>query len=148
VNVEKLKQLKAFILAEPRRYDQSFWMFGKESDVVKMQKPPCGTAACLAGSACLMEGWTPDYKCPDPDYSSDGQALSHVIKGKKREYISELARYILELTKDEAENLFSASCLGWGIRNANAYKMAKTPLGRAKAAAAEIDRLIAQEEES
>ena len=147
MNVEKLKQLKAFILAEPRRYNQEFWILGKESSVVADQKPPCGTAACLAGSACLMEGWTPDYK-RSSGYYQDKAAFARVIKGRKSVYVDELASEILELTEDDAENLFSASCDGWDIGNAAAYHAAKTPLGRAKAAAAEIDRLIALEEES
>lgn len=49
INVELLEQVKAHILAEPRRYHQA--VIGTESE-----RSPCGTAACLFGWAGFLSG--------------------------------------------------------------------------------------------
>jgi hypothetical protein len=63
MNIEKIEKLRQYILEEPRRYNQT--IFGARKGVydydydkgfVAIQKPPCGTVACLAGNAILMEG--------------------------------------------------------------------------------------------
>src|SRR6267142_2097842 len=62
MNVKALRKLQRYILAEPRRYYQHYWMVTAnldEAGIVSEQNPPCGAVACLAGNACLMEGFKP-----------------------------------------------------------------------------------------
>src|SRR5579864_6025664 len=56
---KKLEKLRAWILAEPRRYCQRFWGYHGTlaKKHVKHQLPPCKTIACLGGNALLMEGF-------------------------------------------------------------------------------------------
>jgi hypothetical protein len=79
--VKKLRKLQEFIRKEPRRFDMSWWgtavkeplklaanplavLIDQHQDVnfdlsvrtFLAQKPPCGTVACLAGSALMMAG--------------------------------------------------------------------------------------------
>lgn len=139
MNIAKLRKLKRWILAEPRRYRQEWWLYGKESQVVREQEPPCGTAGCLAGNVCLMEGYVP---VPDPTNIYRMDTVKTRL-GSRRHRVSELAARILGLKTKQRRDLFDGSCEGWGNEAEAAYHRAKTPRGRAKAAAMELDRLIA-----
>lgn len=124
MNIPKLRKLKKFILAEPRRYNQNTW-FTKCGPFVDEQKPPCGTVCCLAGAACLMEGF--NYKeMLFADQNTIGQD----------------AAKILGLAKDEAMHFFGADGTGWHPKAHSLYVEAKTVEDRAKAAALAIDLLI------
>lgn len=139
MNIAKLQKLKKFILAEPRRYQQEWWLYGPQSAVVLKQKPPCGTAGCLAGNTVLMEGYVPFG-------TSDEERFDSCNKPGGRSYeVRVTAMKILGLTEDQSRKLFEASCLGWGTIPRKGYQEATTPLQRAQAAAMEIDRLIALE---
>jgi hypothetical protein len=144
MNVTKLRKLKKWILAEPRRYNQKYWMFSAHSDVVLNQAPPCGTAACLAGSACLMEGYKPYI---DENVES---RIDYVRKprGKKQFNIENLGQEILGLTDYQSNNLFSSSCNGWSDRSRNAYFCSITLQDRAQAAVMAIDDFIASNSKS
>lgn len=48
LNVELLERVKAHILEEPRRFEMASW--AEHSD-----DAPCGTAACIAGWALILE---------------------------------------------------------------------------------------------
>ena len=145
MNVVKLKKLKKWILAEPRRYNQKWWMFSSRSSVVMEQEPPCGTAACLAGNACLMEGYKP-YK----ENEATRGFIYFVTKPheKKQFDIADLGQKILGLTEFQSSNLFVSNCGGWSDRSKNAYFRSMTLLGRARAAAMAIDDLIASNSKS
>ena len=136
MNIKKLKKLKAWILAEPRRYNQKWWIFGKHSNVVQEQKPPCGTAACLAGNACLMEGYV-----PVPEYLGQERMDWVSLDNGPRIDVGVAAEKILGM-KGKGNKLFSADCQGWSEKARQAYLVAKTPQQRADAAAMELDRLI------
>lgn len=142
MNVEKLLKLKAYILAEPRRYNQAFWMYNKEATLTKKQNPPCGTVACLAGNACLMEGWTAWRFTP----SGAVYEVQSPDGGKWNESIRAAAQDILELDDDQADGLFDGEADGWSDEARRAYEAAVDPHGRARAAAMEIDALIARED--
>ena len=139
MNIAKLKKLKKWILDEPRRYNQDCWLFGRDSDVVREQKPPCGTAGCLAGNACLMEGFVP-RRVPW-DY---GYKLSHVVLPGSHDviYVREKAEEILGLTEEQRIGLFAADLDGWPAEAQQLYDLATTPKQRAEAAAMAIDALI------
>jgi hypothetical protein len=139
MNIAKLKKLKKWILAEPRRYCQEYWLYGIESAVVREQQPPCGTAGCLAGNACLMEGFVP-YN-PTPWFPGGFYSVKKP-KGKLSFHVNEKAGKILGLTEHEKNKLFDQNCSGWPAHASRLYYSAKTPKGRAQAAAQAIDALI------
>lgn len=137
MNIAKLKKLKKWILDEPRRYCQNYWLCGPDSDVVVAQEPPCGTAGCLAGNICLMDG----LKFPKENTDSilgiaerpDGKVVC----------VRTHARKTLGLTPRQANRLFNSDCEGWPKEAANLYHSAGGDLDmRAKAAAIAIDALI------
>jgi hypothetical protein len=144
LNIEKMRKLKEWILAEPRRYYQEDWIVFIEDQEWGEQTPPCGTAACLAGSACLMEGWKP---IKDDSHFNN---TAYVQKpGEEPRPVKQVAMEILGLEYsnryDNIVDLFSGRAIGWSDENQEAYNQATTPLGRALAAANEIDRLIQKE---
>lgn len=49
LNIELLKQVRDKIAATPQAYDQTTW-------AAPSPLAPCGTAACIAGWACLLSG--------------------------------------------------------------------------------------------
>lgn len=53
LNVELLEQVKAHILAEPRRINMDDWQTELD-EVDKHLRPACGTIACIAGWACVL----------------------------------------------------------------------------------------------
>lgn len=99
MNIAKLEKLKQWILDEPRRYRQERWLYAPDSIVVRMQKPPCGTAACLAGSACLMEGYTPIFP--------EGVTAGYAVKSSDGTLfdVEQLATGILGLTEEQSAGL-------------------------------------------
>jgi hypothetical protein len=132
MNIAKLKKLKKWILDEPRRYNQNTWV-ATEGPRVANQNPPCGTVACLAGSACLMEGFEPV-----------GADFGNHVKDRNGSiyFVGELGAEILGLTEDEAGNLFALNANGWPRNAQSAYMKSTDLIGRAQAAAKAIDALI------
>lgn len=54
VNVDLFQKVKEKILEEPRRFDMSVW--GNHVPLLPPETyPPCGTVACIAGWALLLE---------------------------------------------------------------------------------------------
>jgi hypothetical protein len=134
MKISKLKKLKQWILAEPRRYYQNVWVANKENPITQQQNPPCGTVGCLAGNACLMEGHIKRIDGIGNAFDKNGNCV----------YCPKLAQQILGLTRQTAEWLFDVSGNGWSTEAKIAYDNATTLEGRAQAAAMELDRLIKQ----
>jgi hypothetical protein len=137
MNVGKLRKLKRYILAEPRRYHQHWWMITGDKTkhpILATQKPPCGTVACLAGNACLMEGFR-----PHPDN------CNFVAWKREKELldVADVAQDILGLSDEQTLALFRFDGSGWSQRAYRAYYDATTISGRARAATMAIDDLIA-----
>lgn len=133
MNIRKLKKLKAWILAEPRRYNQNTWIktdMPLDYFVDAAMRPPCGTMACLAGSACLMEGYK-HVKGTDVFVNEDGR---HV-------HVSDLASKILGFEANDRK-IFEINGEGWSEKAHSMYLKSTDFNGRAKAAAMELDRLI------
>ena len=60
MNVELLRRVEQHILEEPRRLHMEGWYYSIEDREPYSSEPPCGTAACIAGWAQLLEaGWAP-----------------------------------------------------------------------------------------
>lgn len=165
MNIEKMKKLKEYILAEPARYEQNDWLNTK-GYLVEMQNPPCGTVACLAGNACMMEG----YK---PVRSSYGYT---VRRGSGRAMDVECAAIEILGLSDTEQDPFAGDAMDWFSKARTLYQktnvqferhvynhegnlspgdkgylptkmsLSEIMTQRAQAAAMQIDMMIVQEE--
>jgi hypothetical protein len=97
-NIEKLRAVLARIKADPTIWDQRVWI--------------CGTAACFAGHAVLMEGWKPctfsgdRYEEPDEEYSAVCRELRQGEEYVETYDVHAKARDVLGLSNHEANILF------------------------------------------
>jgi hypothetical protein len=102
MKIRKIRKLVETLKAMPAElYEQRTWM--KDS--------PCGTRACIAGHAALMEGYGSQKSRLVVSQDADGWSYDRYRS------INELAREILGLSERTAERLFSGSCLGWRHEN-------------------------------
>jgi hypothetical protein len=129
-NKAKIRKLIRFLKKEPRRYCQDRWFQDVRSKRMK-NKPPCGTLACLAGEAVLMEGYKPygEMHCTLPD-------------GSETEEVSVVAQKILGLRSKQADYLFVGDCSGWPEEAARAYENATDPSERVNAAIMALKALL------
>jgi len=120
MNVTKLRAIQKAIREEPRKLQMEEWFIDASKISVLTDRPPCGTAACIAGLACILdEGeFTRDFGGETPS----------------------LARDILDLTEGQSNRLFFTA--SWPMHIEQAYKNADSPEERAEAACAAIDWLI------
>lgn len=86
-----LEQIKALIIAEPKRYDQGAWLVrSTDEDVEGMQFPACGTVGCVAGWATTL-----------------------TVKRKLAPYeIASVAQRVLGLSAEQREELFDGAPVG------------------------------------
>jgi|SRR6185503_17664585 len=89
LNIELFKKIREKIAATPEAYDQE--TYGRREE-----EAPCGTAACIAGWACVLSDRVP------------------LLTLQRQRYISNLdipflAAEALNLTVDEADILFSGN---------------------------------------
>jgi len=85
INVRLLRRIQRAILKWPKSYDQSSFGPLFAFNAKKQKEPTCGTACCIAGWACALEGM------PPADMYSD---------------VPMQARELLGLTRDQAGELF------------------------------------------
>ena len=127
MNITLLKKIRTAILAKPKRFDMGWWI------ETNMGYAPCGTVACLAGFAVLLnetkgstgpKAWraAADRRAPDQDS------------------IANEAQKILDLNASQRTALFAVG--GWPLTFQEAYREAQTEAQQAKAAAARITHLI------
>src|SRR6267142_5039862 len=121
LNVRLIRKIIKHILAEPNRYYQADWVQTARpgSEIGDGQTfAKCGTAACIAGWAYLLS--TKD---------ADPHERSHVIM--------ETAENNLGIDRDASRfDLFSGEpSYDWPAPFGRRYTKAKTPRGRARAAA-------------
>lgn len=90
LNTELLKAIREKIATVPQAYDQG--TYARASDVA-----PCGTAACIAGWACVLSG----------AMSTDG--LRKAEEEGEQEMIHETAQTALGLNNGDAERLFDGN---------------------------------------
>ncbi len=128
INVTALRRVLEFITTRNERHYQDVWtdtedvpdsffttvtnvvdpeghpvcVYGGERGRVEVLQPneewSCGTVACLAGWAALLNGWRPIRRESDLVYR-DGRA----------EPVIDVARRVLDLDRDQAETLFVGS---------------------------------------
>ena len=92
-NVKLLRETLAYIEAHPEEWDQANWY--------------CGTSACFAGRACLLNGhqllpWSHNVQ----DYTSKFKTFKFYGTPLERNHIASVARDILGLTESQALDLF------------------------------------------
>jgi hypothetical protein len=137
INFEELAKLRQRVKRYPAQYRQEFWGYGKGSEVVKQQRPACGTAGCLAYNVVANHGFYLTH------FNSGGEA-SACSDGTDIFDIQSKATEILGLDPEQAMELFSGGRSGWSFRASQAYSNAKTPKERAAAAIMQIDDFVAK----
>lgn len=95
LNIELFKAVRDKIATTPEAYDQS--VFARPSD-----SAPCGTAACIAGWACVLSG------------AMDSEELKRRERahGAEFESIETTAQAALGIDDDDAEVLFTENPAG------------------------------------
>ena len=117
-NVKRLKALREVITSNPEKWDQHAWAAYVNGDVFSSDFDPdakevqCGTTYCMAGWTCVNEGLRLDWaKGTDEKlFNEDNTSYEVIVTGflTTGEMIETKARQLLELTEDEAYDLFFA----------------------------------------
>lgn len=76
----------------------------------------CGTTACLAGTAALLNGWKPER----PDWQGNFSAVLHPSLGVVRD-VETLGRDILGLTDEQASDVFYVESIAEVIKLRNQW---------------------------
>jgi hypothetical protein len=116
MNVDLLLRVKAHILAEPRRFDMDDW-------VRKSKAAPCGTVACIAGWAGLLNN-------PQIEKTYDVTSIDFFQPRHNG----------LQLTEDESDRLFYEG--EWPEPFCSEYYDAESSSERAAVAVRRIDHFI------
>lgn len=132
MNVKLLRQVKRHIQEEPKRLNMSEW--GTLALYLpKNRRPACGTVACIAGWACLLN---------QPELIG----VSRKNKQKVRTFVqlmfnaSGIAQALLGLTPDEGGRLFHVT--NWPEEFKYQYWNAEQSASEAKITAARIEHFI------
>lgn len=98
IDVPLLRKALEHITEHPEEWKQGFWV----------TKYDCGTVYCLAGHVAIMTGHEIDWGSEAWRFAPDREATlaSGVVGGQ---YISDVAREALGLSRDHAETLFCGS---------------------------------------
>lgn len=103
-NMEKIDRVLDYVERNPERLDMGEWIGASdERGVLPDPSEPgweCGTVACFAGWAAILDGWTPTYSAPV------ASSTVTVRKDGVIEKVWDVARDALELTEREAHKLF------------------------------------------
>ncbi|SHQ57692.1 Uncharacterised protein [Mycobacteroides abscessus subsp. abscessus] len=119
LNVERLKAIRDLIKLDPTKHVQRYWAEFDTSELPKTEhgepiEVSCGTAACVAGWACQMEGdkfsisrfelmGAPSKVTADFVRSEDGEV----------HFIADRAREILGLDRETSNIVF---CEAWSTK--------------------------------
>lgn len=95
LNIELLKAIRDKIASTPEAYDQETW--GRKDG-----QAPCGTAACIAGWACVLSEQVSIEEARK--LGRDGE----IVRGGDVVHVSDAARQALGLDDREADVLFTA----------------------------------------
>jgi hypothetical protein len=149
MNVKLLRKIQKHILEEPRRLNMDGWgmVFDMEDAAIDKRVPPCGTAGCIAGTACIITGAIKPSRII-------GRTYRNTYTGGRPfwefpDNTPDKARKALGLKKEQAQRLFympdhiwSDIDLHWPKRFGTAYRKAKTPRGKARVTSRRIDHFI------
>lgn len=92
VNVPELERVLAYCRDNPDKHDQSNWI--------------CGTTACFAGHAALLNGWKPVLATVWDGTVWDGSTAYVTKDDQGNRSLPIVAAGILGLDDDQAHNLF------------------------------------------
>lgn len=124
MNISLLRKVQRAILKHPDQFDMGWWFQDKLSIRDKrVDAGGCGTAGCIGGWAIHIH-----------------KQCKKLVDAKKCFYQGSIPATLLSLNDGEADRLFVDDF--WPIRFRLRYQNGKTPLTRAKAAAARIDHFI------
>lgn len=138
MNVQRLREVRALILAKPGRFDMD--EFAQRTD------DACGTTCCIGGHAAFLAGLIRNQRRTERGLI-DAYAVTK--KGQKvndsRPWAGEYSwppmfRVSLGLDVKQSERLFSVS--KWPVEFQDAYDSADTAADRAKIAAKRITHFI------
>jgi len=138
-----LMKVLAYIEKEPTRLNMNQWgniipKDTKEIEGVDCQMqpaPPCNTAACLAGTCLLTSKAGIDF-LEQENYFKDKKPLVKRCTVVFPHDTPDIAKKILRITEDQANNLFyfkgwaKGDQVGWPEKYARMYRAAKTPKER------------------
>jgi len=138
VNVELLNKVKAVITEEPRRYDQQAILCqGEELDYLQpIERPPCGTVACIAGWTAVLAGPEGIERCRIWETAKD---LLGIDKLQAQKLFSEID--ICTYGEDDTPEMLDR----WPYAFAKAYEDAESPKERAAICVERIDHFIRTE---
>lgn len=132
MNVQLLLQICDRIAKHPEAFKMESWA----------EQTECGTAACVAGYACILSGVQPNFseRCTGED---DRRTATF----GENEVCQFKAAELLELTCIQTRRLFFTTyrCDGWPIDYFRRYDDAKTPEERAAVAVERIHHFIKTE---
>ena len=110
------------IAKHPERFDMGYWA----------GRHPCGTTLCLAGTICMMDGWTPVF---------DGSKLGECFeKDEQKMFATEICASVLGLSSEHMRDLFHVG--RWPTQFGLEYNGAKTDEARAEALAHRVEFFI------
>lgn len=138
MNVKLFREIQEAIRQEPERFDMSEWI---EGHYVENGAGFCGTAACIAGFACLL-----DANKTETEKKQSFKARVLNLLGLKQpcEIGTPLrARKLLGIDYEQGERLFFVH--NWPAQYRTAYAKATTKACEAKAACERIDHFIKTE---
>ena len=119
-NVKLLREIKNAILEEPRRLSMDTWMGKAYNFLPNKDKAPCGTVACIAGHAVLINKLNEAGKT----FNARRFVLALVNQYDSFElgcdYVEDKAVELLCLTKDQADRLFHVE--SWPNEFKEAYR--------------------------
>lgn len=128
MNVKLLRKVKRHILEEPKRLDMNTFVSRRMSWRPEEERPECGTVACVAGWAVLL------------DRIDKGKGLPRRVDNSFYMRVALNAGALLGLSYEESNRLFMFS--GWPKELDHAYYAATTPRQRARVTARRIELFI------
>jgi len=126
MNIEILRKIQKFLLAEPRRFDMTEGVTSSKYVPSVLEHPPCGTTCCIAGAAYIIEN-----------------KIEKTLSKTRVEWeiVRNTAVKVLGIPdRERTEKLFYDEY--WPLKFKIQYDDAETPLQRAKVGVARIEHFI------
>lgn len=101
-DMAKIDEVVAHLEAHPDLHRQSVWFDVPDrlwTDDKLVKGWQCGTTACLAGHAAIIDGWRPTDPYNAETMTKDGQTG----------YVGEIAADLLDLDPEDASTLFNST---------------------------------------
>jgi hypothetical protein len=83
-----------YIEDHPEEHNQGMWF----------TKTACGTAACFAGTACILSGMKPDFSVREHNYGN----ISYYVQEDRARWVKPIATDLLGISEEDSEVLFHA----------------------------------------